>query len=352
VERALRERTLQDELAALKAQLAGRQTFQNVLSKSPRMFSVFDLINQVAPTVSTVLIEGETGTGKEMVAQAIHQASSAHRPGAFVAVHCAALSETLFESELFGHEKGSFTGAAGQRRGRLEQADRGTLFLDEVGDIPMAMQIKLLRVLQERKFERVGGNTPIRVDVRVVAATHRDLTAMIREGKFREDLFYRLNVVKLEVPPLRDRAEDIPLLAAHFAQKYAHSGQPPYQIAPDAMERLIEYSWPGNVRQLENAIERACVTATESMIRAENLPPEVSSRPVARKGGPSVDLSRPLSEQLSELTAAFEERYLRRALKRCRGHVGRCAKLSGLSRRSVTAKIGQYKIDTSQYKQV
>src|SRR5438045_1734662 len=219
VQRALRERTLQDEVAYLREQLQSRFSFQNIISKSPKMHAVFELINNLAHTNSTVLIEGETGTGKELVARAIHQASQV-RAGPMVAVNCAALPENLLESELFGHEKGSFTSAVGQRRGRFELADTGTIFLDEVGDIPQAMQAKLLRVLQERRFERVGGTESIEVDVRVIAATNRSLLQLVRDGTFREDLYYRLNVVKIDLPAVRDRTEDIPLLAAHFAQKY------------------------------------------------------------------------------------------------------------------------------------
>src|SRR5438105_311801 len=225
VERALRERALQDEVAALRQQIGERYSFHNVLSKSRRMVDVFDLISQVAETMSTVLIVGETGTGKEMIAQAIHEASGNQRSGPLVAVNCAALPETLLESELFGHEKGAFTGAAGTRKGRFEQAHGGTLFLDEVGDVPMSMQIKLLRVLQDRRIERVGSADPIEIDVRLVAATNRPLEKMVEQGKFREDLFYRLNVVRVDLPPLRDRMEDVPLLAAHFAQKFARPNQ-------------------------------------------------------------------------------------------------------------------------------
>ena len=254
------------------------------------------------------------------------------------------LPETLLESELFGHEKGAFTGAAAQRKGRFELAHGGTLFLDEVGDIPMAMQVKLLRVLQERRFERVGGNQSIEVDVRVIAATNRSLEAMVKEGKFREDLYYRLNVVKIELPPLRKRLEDIPLLATYFAQKYMRTGHNPYQISEEAMERLLSFSWPGNIRQLENALERACVTARGGIIRPENLPADLQLRSGVGKASLRVDLTRPLSEQLGVLTVAFEKRYLRKALRKARGHVGRCAKISGLSRRSVSAKIAQYKI--------
>jgi DNA-binding NtrC family response regulator len=349
IERALRERTLLDELALLRSQVEQCYAFQNMLSKSPRMFEVFELIGDIAETTTTVLVEGETGTGKEEVARAVHRASSSRRTGPFVAINCAAVPETLLESELFGHEKGAFTSASSQRKGRFERAHGGTLFLDEVGDIPATMQVKLLRVLQERRFERVGGHQVIDVDVRVIAATNRSLSKLVREAKFREDLYYRLNVVKIDLPPLRERAEDIPLLAAHFVQKHARSLQPTVQIAPDAMEVLLACNWPGNVRQLENAIERACVTVRDGTIRPANLPPEI--RGAGPRGAvPPIDLSRPLPEQLEELNSGFEERYLRKALKRCRGHVGRCAKLSGLSRRSVTAKISQYKIDASEYR--
>jgi DNA-binding NtrC family response regulator len=350
VQRALRERTLLDEVTALRQRLQITHSFRDVLSKNARMLDIFELISYVAQTSTTVLIEGETGTGKEQVARAIHQASQELRQGPFVAINCAALPETLLESELFGHEKGSFTGATGQRKGRFEQANGGTLFLDEVGDIPPSMQIKLLRVLQERCFERIGGSDTVQVDVRVIGATNKSLDKLVKEAKFREDLYYRLNVLKIDLPPLRDRPEDIPLLAAHFTHKYARAGQPPVQITPEAMEQLLKFSWPGNIRQLENAIERACVTAREGLIRPENLPQDLTRPP--RTAAPlTVDLTRSLPEQLAELTASFEERYLRKALKKTRGHVGRCAKISGLSRRSVTEKIAQYKIDKAQFKQ-
>jgi len=351
VQRALRERSLQDEVAALRDQLAGRHSFKNLISKSPRMIEIFELINHVVATNTTILIGGETGTGKEMVARAIHQASSAHRTGPMVAINCAALPETLLESELFGHEKGSFTGASGQRTGRFEQANHGTLFLDEVGDVPASMQVKLLRVLQERTFERVGGTESIQIDVRVIAATNRPLERLVKEGKFREDLFYRLNVIKIELPPLRERPEDIPVLAMHFAEKYARPQHPPATIAPDAMEILLAYEWPGNVRQLENAIERASVIASEGTIGLKQLPPEITNRMGARPAM-SVDLARPLGDQLAELVASFEERYLRRAMKRARGHVGRCAQISGLSRRSITDKLAHYKIDKAEFKKM
>jgi DNA-binding NtrC family response regulator len=337
-------------LTALRKQTGERHNFRNILSKCPRMFDIFDLIGHIADTTATVLIEGETGTGKEQIAQAIHQASAEYRSGPFVPVHCAALPETLLESELFGHEKGSFTGAAAQRKGRFELAHGGTLFLDEVADIPMAMQVTLLRVLQDRRFERVGGNQTIEVDVRVIAATNRNLETLVEEGKFREDLYYRLNVIKIDLPPLRERPEDIPLLATYFAQKFARPGQSAVQISQEAMERLLAYSWPGNIRQLENAIERACVTARGGVIRPENLPPDPAFRHARGKTRLHVDLSRPLADHLNELTGWIEERYLRKALRKSRGHVGRCAKIIGLSRRSVSAKIAHYGIDTAAYK--
>jgi DNA-binding NtrC family response regulator len=294
------------------------------------------------------LIVGETGTGKELVARAVHD-TSPRKSEPFVAVNCAALPESLLESELFGHEKGAFTSAIGQRKGRFEMAHNGTIFLDEVSEIPLAMQAKLLRVLQERRFERVGGSQTIEVDVRVVAATNRDLLRMAKDGKFREDLYYRLNVVKIDLPPLHERPEDIPLLANHFVEKLSRPGAPPKVIAPEAMEALIQHRWPGNIRELENAIERACVTSRDDCIRVENLPAEVFKR--GRPRYPmQIDLSRPLTEQLNELTAAFEERYLRRALKRTRAHIGRTARLTGLSRRTITEKLAHYQIDKAEFK--
>ncbi|HVS34415.1 MAG TPA: sigma-54 dependent transcriptional regulator [Gemmataceae bacterium] len=349
VERALRERSLLDEVTALREQLVGRHSFHTILSKSPRMIEVFELIGHLAENTSTVLVEGETGTGKEMIARAIHEISSPVRPGPLVVVNCAALPETLLESELFGHEKGAFTNAVTQRKGRFEQADGGTLFLDEVGDIPASMQVKLLRVLQERTFERVGGSQSIAIDVRVIGATNRSLQQLVHKGKFREDLYYRLNVVKIDLPPLRERSEDIPLLAEHFARKYARPGQNPCQIAPEAMDLLLAFSWPGNIRQLENAIERACVTARAGVIETDNLPAEVAQS-VKSKVAVQIDVTRPLPEQLLELTASFEERYLRRALKKTHGNIGRCAKLSGLSRRTITDKLAHYKIDKTHFK--
>ncbi len=349
VKRALEDRALRDELAALKAELGERHSFRNVLSKSPRMNEVFALIGHIADTTSTVLLLGETGTGKEQVARAIHGASAPHRTGPFVAVNCAALPEALMESELFGHEKGSFTGAAAQRKGRFETAHGGTLFLDEIGDLPQSVQVKLLRVLQERRIERIGGQQPIDLDVRVIAATHQPLEKLVKDGKFREDLFYRLNVIRIDLPTLRERPEDIRLLAEHFCQKYARANRTPPQLTPEAMQVLLKCEWPGNVRQLENAIERACATTRDGILTPAHLPPDVAKRGDVKHPF-QVDLNRTLTEQLSELISAFEDRYLRRALRKTRGHVGKCAAITGLSRRSITDKISQYKIDKADFK--
>ena len=350
IERVLRERTLQDEVLQLRERMNKQYAFGNVLSANPRMHAVFELIRSVAQTTTTVLIEGKTGTGKEQVARAIHTASAAVRSGEFVAINCAALPETLLESELFGHEKGSFTGAIGQRKGRFEQADGGTIFLDEVGDMPLALQAKLLRVLQERRFERIGGTQGIEVDVRVIAATNRRLPKLVRLGKFREDLYYRLNVVKIDLPPLNERPEDIPLLATHFAAKYARRGEAAKTISPEAMEKLLEHRWPGNIRELENAIEHACVTARGPAILPDDLPAEV----LESRGGKSpvpIDLSRPLPELLRDMTVSVERQYLLRALKKSRGNVGRCAKICGMSRRSVSAKLAEYNIKKEPFKE-
>src|SRR5262245_53040218 len=340
VHQALRERALQDELAQLREQLQSRYSFNRILSKNPHMHAVFELVSNVAHTTSTVLIEGETGTGKEQVARAIHEASQS-RTGPLVAVNCAALPESLLESELFGHEKGAFTSAVGQRRGRFELANKGTIFLDEVGDVPAPMQAKLLRVLQERRFERVGGTEAIEVDVRVVAATNRPLHRLVKKGTFREDLYYRLNVVRIDLPPLRDRAEDIPLLATYFTEKFVRPGEAPKQIAPRAMEVLLNYAWPGNIRELENAIERASVTSRDSAIQVENLPPELVAPPKPKTPF-QIDLNRPLTDIVHEAVAEIEQQYIRKALKKSHGHVGRCASICGLSRRSITSKIAEY----------
>lgn len=323
--------------------------FWSILSKSQRMHAIFVLINKVAQADTTVLIEGETGTGKEMVARAVHSAAS-HRSGPFVAVNCAAMPETLLESELFGHEKGAFTNAISQRKGRFELAHGGTIFLDEIGDVPPAMQVKLLRVLQERTFERLGAIEPIHVDVRIVAATNRPLGQLVASGKFREDLYYRLNVVKVALPPLRERREDIPLLARHFALKYAPCGTPGKGFDAATMEALVRHAWPGNVRELENAIERACVVSRGPSILVADLSADLL-RPPSVESPFKIDLTRPLADHIREATALIERDYLCKALEETRGHVTECARISGLCRRSIAAKMAEHHLDKRSFKQ-
>jgi DNA-binding NtrC family response regulator len=257
--------------------LAERHAIKNIVGSSEAMREVLETVLQVAPSRASVLISGESGTGKELVAAAIHQHST-RASGPFVKLHCAALAETILESELFGHERGAFTGAVARRDGRFQQADRGTLFLDEIGEISPAIQVKLLRFLQEHELERVGGNQTIKVDVRVVAATNRDLKQLVANGKFREDLYYRLNVVAIEVPPLRSRPSDVALLAAHFLQRYAKENDKTIGgFSDEALARLAAYPWPGNVRELENAIERAVVVCRRDQIRPEDLAPAIQA---------------------------------------------------------------------------
>ena len=349
MDRALKKRELQDEVLQLRQQLKETYSFHNIISKNAEMHRIFQLIHHIGGTKSTVLIEGETGTGKELIAKAVHYASE-DRQGNLVAINCAALPESLLESELFGHERGAFTSADARRKGRFELADKGTIFLDEIGDISQAMQAKLLRVLQEKRFERVGGHESIDVDIRVVAATNKSLENEVKEGKFREDLFYRLNVIKIDVPPLRDRPEDIPLLITHFLNKYARTNEPPKKVSPEAMDRLLAYRWPGNIRQLENAIERAAVITVGDTINADNLPRQIVGASAEESPRFEIDLKHPLPHYLQQATEQIERQYILKALEKCRGNVGSCAKLCGLSRRSVSGKISQYGIDKYPFK--
>src|SRR6266576_3722020 len=280
---ALEQRRLKSENAYLRAQLEERYRFEGIVGKSRPMKLLFQLLETIAPTGSTILITGETGTGKEVVSRAIHH-NSPRRLHRFVALNCSAIPETLLEAELFGHVRGAFTGAVGTRQGRLEQAHKGTLFLDEVGTMSPALQMKLLRVLQEREFERVGDAHTIKIDVRVIAATHSDLAKMVAEGTFREDLFYRLNVIPVQLPALRERRDDIPLLVQHFLEKLGAEQVPPRHMtmSQDALRRLMAYAWPGNVRQLENVVERALAFSHGCLqIDLADLGPEIQSLPAA-----------------------------------------------------------------------
>ncbi|MEW4567670.1 sigma-54 dependent transcriptional regulator [Tautonia sp. JC769] len=356
VNRTLERRQLCDELEHLRQQMREDYSFLNMVSKNDRMRQVFDLIEQVGPLGSTVLIHGETGTGKELVAQAIH-AASGRRDRKWVPVNCAALSDSLLESELFGHERGAFTGADRRRVGRFEAADGGTLFLDEIGDVSPAMQAKLLRVLQTGNFERVGGTETLKVDVRIVAASNKRLDELVRQGVFRSDLYYRLRVVPIDLPPLRDRREDIPLLAMHFLNKLAARSTPPVtEIDPEAMHALYSYNWPGNIRELENAIKAAVALADGTMIHRSNLPPSIvprADRPASTLQSSAetlLDLDRPLPELTETIISRVERDYFAELLALYKGNVARCARHSGLSRRCVTQKLAKYGLDRTQFK--
>jgi len=333
VAKALERKRLLSENKRLREQLAEKYRFVEIQSQSPQMEEVLNRAGRVAASNATVLIRGESGTGKELIARAIH-AASPRSSGPFVAVNCAALSEGLLESELFGHEKGAFTGAIRQKRGRFELADGGTLFIDEVGDIPLPVQVKLLRAIQEQSFERVGGTETLRVDVRIVAATNRNLEQMLKEGTFRDDLYYRLNVVSIHIPPLRDRRLDIPLLVDHFLKKYAAENHKPITgVSREAMDLLMKYDYPGNVRELENIIEQAVVLGRDELITTEDLPLSV------RGMQSEEDFSRGSFE---ERVAAFEKHLIRDALERANGVQTRAAELLGMTERHLRYKLKKY----------
>ena len=316
------------------------------LGNSEAVMRVRAMVEKVAETDATVLVRGESGTGKELVARELHERSSLRRRGAFVAVNCAALPSELIESELFGHEKGAFTGAAARRRGKFEQADGGTLFLDEIGDMSATVQAKLLRALEERRVERLGGNESIPVDVRIVSATHRRLEQEIERGGFRADLFYRLQVVTIEIPPLRERREDIPVLAETFARQAAERyGLPPRVIAPTALRRLVEYNWPGNVRELRNAVERSLILAEGDEISAKDLPLEIGGvakfpkDAQAQQAPEAGALSVPFTSDFREDRREFERRYIARCLEETGGNVTRAAAILGMHRQSLQHKL-------------
>jgi DNA-binding NtrC family response regulator len=333
--KAVEQRRLTSENAYLHQQLDERFGLGAMIGKSAPMRALYQLIETVAPTATTILITGETGTGKEMVARAIHQTSTRHR-GRFVAINVSAIPETLLDAELFGHVRGAFTGAVAMRQGRLEQADGGTLFLDEVGTMPMALQMKMLRVLQEREFERIGDTKTIKVDVRIVAATNADLSRMVKEGSFREDLYYRLNVIPVHLAPLRERVEDIPLLVQNFIKKFA--GEREVTIAQDAMRRLMAYAWPGNVRQLENAVERAiAMSGGRNQIDIGDLPADLQPNEESA-ATPSLDLPAD-GLDLPALVVRIEKELIGRALARTEQNKGAAARLLGLKRTTLVEKL-------------
>jgi two-component system NtrC family response regulator len=338
VRKALERKQLVSENLELRRQLEGRYHFHEIVSGSAEMEEVINTAGRAARSKATVLLRGESGTGKELIARAIHY-TSPRKNNPFVAVNCAALSENLLESELFGHEKGAFTGADRQRKGRFEQADGGTLFIDEVGDIPLSTQVKLLRVLQEREFERVGGNETIKVDVRVIAATNKDLEEMVENEQFREDLFYRLNVISIRIPPIRERRGDISPLISHFISRYAVENHKAIEgVSREAMDVLMKYDYPGNVRELENAIERAVVMARGTLITAEDLP--VHIRSTSSEGESTYGSFE--GESLPEMVESLERHLIADALAESDGNQSKAAELLGISERNLRYKLKKY----------
>ncbi|HTX71775.1 MAG TPA: sigma-54 dependent transcriptional regulator [Rectinemataceae bacterium] len=333
--RALEARELARKNRELEAEVESQRRSSSIIGISSEMKKVFDLVRRVAPTRASVMVTGESGVGKELVADAIHNMSP-RRDGPLVKVHCAALAESLLESELFGHEKGSFTGAQARKRGRFELANEGTLFLDEIGEINQNVQIKILRVLQERNFERVGGEETVEVDVRIVAATNRDLKKEIAEGRFREDLYYRLNVVNIHVPPLRERRDDIPLLAMAFLREFAEENDKRLEgFDPKARQVLYSYTWPGNVRELRNCVESSVVMAKGPLVGVEDLPPSI------RSSGEEHDIKVPAGSSLDEA----EKILIRETLAAQGGNKSRTAEVLGIGRKTLYQKIEEYGIE-------
>jgi DNA-binding NtrC family response regulator len=339
------------ELEHLRNEVHGVYSFGNMVGQNGRMKEVYRLVQQVAGTDVPALILGETGTGKELIAKAIHYNSS--RGGKpFVVINCSALSETLLESELFGHEKGSFTGAHALHIGKFEEAEGGTVFLDEIGDVSLHTQTKLLRVLQEREIQRVGGSETLIVDSRVVAATNRDLQAMMAQGKFREDLFYRLNVFPLFLPPLRERVDDLPMLIEHFLKKHAGLSQNRVvKMSPVLLPAMMNYGWRGNIRELENLIKRAIIKTSGDTITAIELPSgDGIPRPAAVPAESAMGMNTPYKEYLSAITSHAEEVYLVRMLRLCKGNINQIAKLMEIDRKTVYRKMSEHNIDPSSFR--
>jgi two-component system, NtrC family, response regulator len=338
LQRVLEKKRLLEETRVLRARVATKYRFENLVGESPSMLSAFKMVQQIAPSSASLLLTGESGTGKELFAQALHQ-NSPRRAKPFIKVACAALPETLLESELFGHEKGSFTGAAYTRAGRFELADGGTLFLDEIGDISPGVQVKLLRFLEEKEFERVGGNRTFKVDVRIVAATHRDLQKKLADGTFREDLYYRLNVIELHIPALRERTGDIPVLATHFLKRFAdQNGKDIRGFTDDALALLLRHQWPGNVRELENAVERAVVLSTEPMLGPAYFPTlRRAAETVSSPDGEGPRVSIPGSTM-----AELEREAILRTMEAVGGSTSRAAELLQISPRKIQYKLKEY----------
>ncbi|BCO08371.1 acetoacetate metabolism regulatory protein AtoC [Desulfolithobacter dissulfuricans] len=346
VNKAIEHYGLVREIKRLRSEVTPKSGFGGMIGKNPSMRAIYQLIEKVAPTPSSVLITGESGTGKELVARAIHNLSP-RKDMPFVSVNCAALASNLLESELFGHEKGAFTDAITMRKGRFELADGGTLFLDEIGEMPPSLQAKLLRVLQERSFERVGGSTTLEVDVRVLAATNKDLKDEVEKGNFREDLYYRLNVIHIHLPPLRERVDDIPELVSHFLKKNAaRLGKERLDISPEALRLLVSLPWEGNVRELENTIERAAILCSNDRIEAEDVQPDSSDLTNVSEWSSSLDLNQFIPEDLSlsEILSGIEEKLVRQALEDAGNVQARAAEKLGITKSLLQYKMKKYKL--------
>lgn len=340
IKKALENYRLTKENRLLSEALSDRYKYGNIIGKSKPMLKIYDLIGKVAQSRASVFITGPSGTGKELIAKAVHY-NSPRKDRPFISINCGALTETLLESELFGHEKGAFTGAVAMKKGRFEVADGGTLFLDEVGDMPAPLQVKLLRVLQEMEFERVGGTRTIKVDVRVLSASNRNIKEDVANNLFREDLFYRLNVMEIEVPPLHERVDDIPLLVKHFIEKYREDkGKNKIELSPEAWKALYTYKWPGNVRELENVIERAVVLNPEGVITPEDLPGEVTGAEAEFDVERLVPSNVPLPDALEQI----EEKMIRRALDQCNNVQAHAAKMLGIKKNLIQHKMKKYGI--------
>lgn len=343
VQKAMAVQFLRAENSRMRNELDQRYQFDNIVGRGRSMREIFQTVERVAPTRATVLLAGESGVGKDMIARAIHQ-NSPRKTHPFVKINCTAIPENLMESELFGYEKGAFTGATTSKPGKFEQADGGTVFLDEIGDVPGNIQVKLLRILQERQFERLGSNTTRNVDVRVIAATNVDLRAALEEGRFREDLYYRLNVVPINIPPLRERKEDIPFLAIHFVRKLSSElGTEAKEITPAAMDRLVEHPWPGNVRELENTIERSLVLGSGEVLQAADIrleaPRGSNSQATATQQSPLL----PEGETLEH----WEQMIIREALRRAKGNKSQAARMLGLTRNALRYRLSQMGLESA-----
>jgi len=340
IRKAIENYTLLKENRRLSRELRERYRFANIIGKSKPMLEIFSTIEKIASSRASVLITGESGTGKELIAKAIHYSGS-HKDGPFISINCGALTETLLESELFGHERGAFTGAIAMKKGRFELADKGTLFLDEIGDMPASLQVKLLRVLQEMEFERVGGTRTIKVDVRIISASNKTMKEEVEEGRFREDLFYRLNVIHIHIPPLRERVEDIKLLVNYFIDKYSkEEGKEGLKISADAWKALYGYHWPGNVRELENVIERAVVLNSDGIIDLDDLPLEIS------KKDQELDIDRfiPIGAALQKTLEEIEKALITRALRYNNNVQAHAARMLGITKSLMQHKIKKYNI--------